>query len=264
MGHPSSSIPFRERQEIERIAAEQSRPGVDGNRSLDAFDVARRIAIPVVFTAFEQPDIAGMLVREGEGAEIRVRSDDPYERQNFTVAHELGHFILHHPGTWKDTPDTMYRRSAWSGHAAGRRAEYQANLFAAALLMPEIIIRERWHLLRSIHYLAPYFRVSKQAIRCRLEELGLIVTTPKEIRFLDLSEWDPRSSIPELPAVSDERGPIPRFPSIATDELGRIIPMSDAEWAARSSALSRVLRIAGDRTDEAHQMESGEIGNREG
>lgn len=58
-------------------------------------------------------------------------------------------------------------------------------------------------------------------------------------------------TLKDLPALADDQGPIPRFPPIATDEQGRIIPMSDAEWAARSAAMSRVLRLAGSRTDDA-------------
>jgi len=258
-----TSVPFLERREIERKAAELIRPTAEGDPSSDAFGIARRIEIPVMSFMFNEPDVAGMLVRDGELAQIRVREDDPYERQNFTVAHELGHLTLHHPGTWKDTPRTMYRRSAWSGDGGERRAEYQANLFAAALLMPEAVIRERWRSFRSINYLAPLFRVSKQAIRLRLEGLGLIVSSPKGVRFLDLSGWDRTSSPPESPPLSDDRGSIPHFPPISTDELGRIIPMSDAEWAARSSALTRVLRIAGARTDETPEAEGGEFGEAE-
>jgi len=259
MGQLSSSVPFLERREIDQKAAEQARSTAGVESSWDAFDVARRNAIPVIRTVFNQPDIAGMLVRDGERTEIRVRRDDSYARQNFTVAHELGHLVLHPPGTWEDTPNTMYRRSAWSGDGSRRRAEYQANLFAAARLMPEAVIRERWHQFRSVPYLAPQFRVSKRAISRRLEELGLIVLTPKGIHFFDLSGWDARSGVPELPPISDDRGPIPHFPPIATDELGRIIPMSDEEWAARSSALTRVLRTAGDRTDETSRAEGGEL-----
>lgn len=265
MGQKSLPIPFLDRQEIERKATELIRTAVASPLSSDAFDLARRIGVPVFFTSFDQPDVSGMLVREGGRTEIRVRSDDSYNRQNFTVAHELGHHLLSHPGTWQDTKNTMYRRSAWSDDSADRRAEYQANLFAAALLMPEQMIRERWNLLRSIHFVAPYFRVSRKAIFRRLEDLGLIVLSPKGVRFLDLSAWDTGSGIPDLPMVFDMHGPIPRFPPIATDEHGRIIPMSDEEWASRSSALTRVLRIAGDRIDETHQpeTETGDFGGTE-
>jgi Zn-dependent peptidase ImmA (M78 family) len=255
MGKRSLLVPFLERQDIELKAAELIRTMAVLDAPSDAFDIARWLGIPVNPAQFDQADIAGMLVREGARVEIRFRDDDRYERQNFTVAHELGHLTLQHPGTWTDTTNTMYRRSAWSGEAVGRRAEYQANLFAAALLMPEPAVRARWSLLRSIHYVAPYFRVSKTAIQRRLEELGLIIPTPKGVHFVDLSDWDVNSNIPVLPTLSDEQGPIPRFPPITTDEQGRIIPMSDEEWAARSSAMSRVLKIAGNRTDDESQEE---------
>lgn len=64
------------------------------------------------------------------------------QRKNFTIAHELGHLFLHmgygiSKEVWKRQDEVEYRRFGAS------EQEYQANEFAAALLMPrEIYLRK--------------------------------------------------------------------------------------------------------------------------
>lgn len=115
--------------------------------------------------------IAGKIFRDqkhgGKGEySIVVRSADPYVRKRFTVAHEIGHYLLHRSllvgGTLVD--DAMYR----SNLSDNREAE--ANGLAADLLMP-------WHLLQPmatlpIEELAKKFEVSTQAMRIRMEAYG--------------------------------------------------------------------------------------------
>jgi hypothetical protein len=60
-------------------------------------------------------------------------------RKNFTVAHEIGHFVLPgHENT--DLVCTSTEVSNWSDSAKG--VEREANEFAAELLMPEITVRQ--------------------------------------------------------------------------------------------------------------------------
>ena len=74
----------------------------------------------------------------------------------FTVAHEIGHVALEHRGA----------RQGWQEHAA--------NVYAAELLMPADRMRNlvRQHG-RDLFTLAAANCVSFQALRSRLEELGL-------------------------------------------------------------------------------------------
>src|SRR6266446_589711 len=80
-------------------------------------------------------DLSGFLVHEDERTIIGVNNRQAKSRQMFTVAHELGHFILHPTANFVDRT-LIYFRNARSREAIDPR-EIQANEFAAALLMPE-------------------------------------------------------------------------------------------------------------------------------
>ena len=101
------------------------------------------------------------------------------ERRNFMIAHELGHLFLHmgfgvDPDLWSRQNDTIYRRFGTS------EQEYQANEFAAALLMPQKEYLSE--LLRNktddgkvcISEIADYFHVSNAAAGNRGKFLGYL------------------------------------------------------------------------------------------
>ena len=55
-----------------------------------------------------------------------------------------------------------------------QRREVQANMFAAALLMPEDATRFEWERLHSVKRMARRFNVSEEAMGYRLDQLGLL------------------------------------------------------------------------------------------
>ena len=84
-------------------------------------------------------ELSGFLFREGKQAIIGVNNFHPRKRQNFTVAHELGHLRLHPADSFVDRKLSFYFRDSRSGQAIDRR-EIDANQFAADLLMPEELL----------------------------------------------------------------------------------------------------------------------------
>lgn len=82
---------------------------------------------------------AASLVRSGKKATIRVSSGDSYENhKRFSMAHELGHFILHRGHTMQrvcSDEDMMnwYHTSE----------ETEANFFAGELILPKTLIEKR-------------------------------------------------------------------------------------------------------------------------
>jgi Zn-dependent peptidase ImmA (M78 family) len=83
----------------------------------------------------------GCLVRRGDSAVITVRSSLPYERQKrFVVGHELGHFFLH-PNTRQIETVDKEQAADWSERQEAE--EYEANLFAAEVLLPKQLVSER-------------------------------------------------------------------------------------------------------------------------
>ena len=64
------------------------------------------------------PNISGMLEKEADGQyRLYYNENDPETRQRFTVAHEIGHFILHRAllGDGVDD-DTVYRSTMKGKH----------------------------------------------------------------------------------------------------------------------------------------------------
>ncbi|MCX6373029.1 MAG: ImmA/IrrE family metallo-endopeptidase [Actinobacteria bacterium] len=87
-------------------------------------------------------------------------------RRRFTIAHEIGHFVLH---------EERCRPVHYGSVAeAGRAEEREADAFAAELLMPEPLVREavREHG-PDVNRLADRFEVGRKAMQARLRELGL-------------------------------------------------------------------------------------------
>jgi Zn-dependent peptidase ImmA (M78 family) len=82
----------------------------------------------------------GRIVREGDKAIITVNSEITYEGQKrFVIAHELGHFFLH-PKTRQIESVNQDQTTNWSDRQ--EIEEYEANLFAAELLMPSAMFCE--------------------------------------------------------------------------------------------------------------------------
>lgn len=96
-------------------------------------------------------------------AVLWVNSNTVETRQRFTVAHELGHAVLHPIGR-------QYRDATFAPE--GNRAELDANDFAASLLIPlwmlEPIVSDTRH---STAQLAALFKVSPGAMGIQLEKL---------------------------------------------------------------------------------------------
>lgn len=78
-------------------------------------------------------------------------------RDKFTLAHEMGHYFLHFK------KDTEHKKAKRSGSGP---IEWEANWFAAGLLMPQDLI-EKKHL-TSASSLAYFFDVSLEAAAVRL------------------------------------------------------------------------------------------------
>jgi Zn-dependent peptidase ImmA (M78 family) len=130
-------------------------------------------------------DISGGLYRVGGTAVIGVNARHHPNRQRFTIAHELGHLLLHEQDEFVDHGYVMegtdlraprFMRNQISGEAIDVR-EMEANAFAANLLMPRHFIEKEVRDLplpvRSdeVENLARKFKVSQQAMTFRLQNL---------------------------------------------------------------------------------------------
>lgn len=127
------------------------------------------------------PEVSGQIRLLPDGRyEIATNGDEHYFRQRFTMAHELGHYILHRDLIGEGlNDDTMYRATAKADYYNSRVRqvhEAQANSFAANFLMPTDLVSECYaeNPDAGVHELAKKFQVSPSAMRWRLRILGLM------------------------------------------------------------------------------------------
>jgi Zn-dependent peptidase ImmA (M78 family) len=85
-------------------------------------------------------------------------------RDNFTIAHELGHYILH---------SDFGKKPAVFKRCGSDRLECEANWFAGAFLMPEEEFKKVFlENNMSVLLTAAYFDVSEKAVKIRKDKLG--------------------------------------------------------------------------------------------
>ena len=132
--------------------------------------VAKLLNIQIKKDSTLEVHVSGYIKKEGEQWIIGVNSCHHINRQRFTVAHELGHFVLHSSLIEKNGPmkDTILFR-----HNEQNPIEASANDFASQLLMPkekfESAIKDGK---KTIDALAKHFMVSSLAVRYRARKLG--------------------------------------------------------------------------------------------
>jgi Zn-dependent peptidase ImmA (M78 family) len=109
--------------------------------------------------------------RAGQDPEIYVNAGDSDNRQRFSCAHEIGHYLKRVTGRKDDTWGYIDRRGP-SASGGTNADEIYANQFAAELLMPEERVRDL-HQTLSPAAMAVEFDVSLGAMKFRLENLRL-------------------------------------------------------------------------------------------
>ncbi len=148
--------------------------------------IARRLGVILSFEPFDgEDDISGILYRDGDTKIIGINSAHPDTRQRFSIAHELGHFVLHKKDLFVDKVVRVNFRDETSSQAVDIE-EIAANAFAAELLMPREFIRtEMKRLLKKksviekdglIEPLSRIFKVSPQAMEYRFINLGILIS----------------------------------------------------------------------------------------
>lgn len=177
--------------------------------------------------------IDGLSQWVGDRPVIMLNASTPTDRKRWTLAHELGHLVLHSQEVVEDIED-------------------QANDFAAEFLMPIEVIRPRLRNLKLevLGGLKREWGVSMAALVERAHRAGLLQPRQRESLYRRFSAlgWRTREPIsdelyPEKPAVLAEVGRLLRQDGFDEEEIARLAGFSNsASNNLIPSPVNRALR----------------------
>ena len=128
-----------------------------------------RVTLEVVPAHTLDDGTSGLTTRQDRQYLIRINKNRPRVHRRFTLAHELKHLVdypyarIWHAGLGQGDPET----ERW-------RIEKISDHFSANLLMPSMLVKRAWvRGLQNPRTLAQVFEVSEEAMRIRLDDLGL-------------------------------------------------------------------------------------------
>ena len=152
-----------------------------------------------------EENILGKIIFDSKKIQVDKSLEDASGRNRFTLAHELAHWILHKDLILSDT--NYYQTSMFDNNQhqyvckkqtkpnSKKREEWQADYFAACLLMPKDLVYENYKKItgstkpQSFSYkncvkkLSDIFQVSQESMKIRLKELNLFVNDENLLYF---------------------------------------------------------------------------------
>ncbi len=135
---------------------------------------------------------------------VFLNRNQPSDRQRFTLAHEIGHIVMH--------------------RVPSPEMEDEANAFASALLMPARELRPKLGgrlTLQRLAALKPVWRVSMAALLYRAKAIGAITSSQSGYLWRQMSSMGfRRAEPPELDFPAEEAGVLPEMIRIHLEELG--------------------------------------------
>jgi Zn-dependent peptidase ImmA (M78 family) len=164
---------YLSKSQIEKIASQVARnmrysPASDLSHLVEEF--GGRVSIKD-FWQLDGTSDESIIVKSATDFEIFVPPHTSPERDRFTIAHELGHYVLH----YVLASDRLHAKRPFAASRYGNhRVEWEANWFAASLLMPAEKFRSKFTKERGhIGRVAEQFNVSTAAAYVRAKALGL-------------------------------------------------------------------------------------------
>lgn len=166
------------RKEIEKRANEILQQHGLFSLPIDPVKLANKEGIKVHNASFSEDGVSGMVARRGPNITMLVNQSDPPYRKRFSIAHELGHHFLHlaEDGEIVTKKIDLFRVCIKPDDERDdqKRKDVEANQFAAALLMPESLVKQIYEETKNLTEMSQIFNVSEEAMGIRLEVLRLI------------------------------------------------------------------------------------------
>lgn len=135
---------------------------------VNPLEIAHELDIAVKFVTFDNQydNVSGLYYYKDNT--IYVNKAEHPNRQTFTIAHELGHKLLHEEWIKSNDYKMLLREQLVTPSKDPK--EQEANCFAANLLVPKEMLK-MYKNIASIDELSTLFMVSKSVIRNRLNRL---------------------------------------------------------------------------------------------
>ena len=130
--------------------------------------LAEALGLKVVVATLPM-NISGLIKPDGNRFVIKVNRFESKERQRFTIAHEIAHYLIHRDHIRSGIVDSVLYRSKLSS-----RTEAEANKLAADIIMPMGLVSRHLSGLvgadrdDTVGALSELFNVSRQAMEIRL------------------------------------------------------------------------------------------------
>jgi Zn-dependent peptidase ImmA (M78 family) len=138
---------------------------------VNVHEIAKLLGFTIIETEFPN-SYSGEIFIEGNVKSIGVNKNHTKNRQRFTVAHELGHYLNGHQ--YFDEEGKMLEDTEFDFNNPLHKQEKEANLFASELLIPkEFLVKDLEKLGLDIKKLTEKYQVSEQAMWIRLTSLRL-------------------------------------------------------------------------------------------
>lgn len=134
---------------------------------IPVLEIAEQSGVNVVFADFRKHSQTVSGFCDFEAAKLYVNKDDKFGRQMFTMAHELGHWILHKE--FFDADPDFYKVLPRFQKPETNPYEQEANLFAAELLAPKKLLLPV--LGASVSALAGIFCTSREMMEHRIKNV---------------------------------------------------------------------------------------------
>jgi len=152
--------------------AEELRKNVGLTNGFQLADLVKRNGGEISYINFLDVDQTDAIVVQPDSSFIiRLSSQTGSQRDNFTIAHELGHMLLHWPIVQKAYPGHGMRatRRVEPDNEPLTRCEWEANWFASAFLMPA----DEFETAYKKGVASDTFGVTSAAVAVRAKTLGL-------------------------------------------------------------------------------------------
>mgnify|MGYP000713484974 FL=1 len=159
MSSKEISYPYLKNSTIERESKKllgdfSNKTGHKLSAPIPVFDIIEYLGYDVDFRKdgiYEDKNLLGGTLIDQKTIEINENLSDHEGRMNFTAAHEVGHIILHVPfyneKHGKDVSEHKIISRKDGGFEGTKKEpeEWQADKFAAFLLMPSVLVKKAFH-----------------------------------------------------------------------------------------------------------------------